>query len=428
MRTYINPQRQTWDEILARPELNLEELRGKVSSILKTVRDEGDRTLQEMTRQFDGVSVDELQVSRKEMENAGAFLREGLRDAIDKAGRNIEAFHSIQQPLDREIETTPGVKCWTRTEPIDRVGLYIPGGTAPLLSTVLMLAIPARLAGCREIILCTPPGKDGRVNPAILYCAAINGIEKVYRVGGAQAIAAMAYGTETVPAVDKIFGPGNSFVTAAKQLVSLERVAIDMPAGPSEQAVLADASATPSFVAADLLSQAEHGADSQVLLFTDDRGLSDRVQEELKVQIEHLPRKDIAGEALQNSRCIIQENKDTLIEMVNLYAPEHLVIMMKDYNKVAGRIRNAGSVFLGAYTPESAGDYASGTNHTLPTGGYARAYSGLGLESFMKKISFQEISEEGLRELGPAIMEMAAEEDMEAHRQAIEIRLSKENR
>jgi histidinol dehydrogenase len=425
MKTYTNPKKESWEGILSRPETDPGAMRSRVGSILETVRKGGDRALRELTRQFDGLDMEEIRISGEELEQAGSCLRDELRQAINQASLNIEAFHAIQQPADRETETAPGVRCWIRSEPIDRVGLYIPGGSAPLISTVLMLAIPARLAGCREIILCTPPGKDGGVNPAILYSAWSNGIGKVFRVGGAQAIAAMAYGTETIPAVDKIFGPGNSFVTAAKQLVSLENVAIDMPAGPSEQAVLADASADAAFVASDLLSQAEHGPDSQVLLFTNEAEMAKKVMEELDRQLADLPRREIARKALENSRCIVQTNVDKMIEMVNLYAPEHLVIMMKDHLEVAGRIRNAGSVFLGPYTPESAGDYASGTNHTLPTGGYARAYSGLGLDSYMKKISFQEISREGLENIGPAIMEMAREEGLEAHRRSVEIRIRK---
>jgi histidinol dehydrogenase len=319
----------------------------------------------------------------------------------------------------------PGVKCWLKHEAIDRVGLYIPGGTAPLLSTVLMLAIPASLAGCREIILCTPPDADGNVHPAILYAANILGIEKIYRVGGAQAIAAMAYGTESIPKVDKIFGPGNQYVTVAKQLVSLGDVAIDMPAGPSEVAVIADDSADPSFIAADLLSQAEHGRDSQVILVATTEQIITRVRAELDDQLAKIPRKELAEAALKSSRLVVMEDRESILDLINFYAPEHLIIQCRDYEELGKGVRNAGSVFLGPYTPESAGDYASGTNHTLPTGGYARAYSGIGLESFMKRISYQEISEEGLTQLGPAIRAMAEEEQLMAHSLAVEVRLNK---
>ena len=424
MKTFTNPPREQWDEILARPDVNLEGLRSQVISILESVKQNGDQALKDMTRRYDGVDLEDLMVKREELEEAGAQLSQALRDAIGVASDNIRAFHEIQKPVDREIETFPGVRCRIKSLPVEKVGLYIPGGTAPLLSTVLMLAIPAKLAGCKEIVLCTPPGKDGKVHPAILYCANLTGIDKVYRVGGAQAIAAMAYGTDTILAVDKIFGPGNSYVTLAKQLVSLDSVAIDMPAGPSELAVMADETANPVFVASDLLSQAEHGMDSQVILLTTDSGLAERVKEELERQLMLLPRKEIADKALKNSRCIILDDQEIMLEMVNRYAPEHLIIMMRDYREVAERISNAGSVFLGPYTPESAGDYASGTNHTLPTGGYARAYSGLGMDSFMKRISFQEIDEEGLRNLGPSIMEMASEEQLEAHRRAVLLRIN----
>ena len=319
----------------------------------------------------------------------------------------------------------PGVECRLKHKPIEKVGLYIPGGTAPLLSTVLMLGIPARIAGCREIILCTPPKADGRVHPAILYCAGILGIEKIYRVGGAQAIAAMAFGTESIPRMDKIFGPGNKYVTVAKQLVSLENVAIDMPAGPSEVAIIADNSADPAFIAADLLSQAEHGTDSQVILVATREKIITNVRAELDKQLATLPRKEIAEAALRNSRLIVMDDMESILDMINSYAPEHLIIQCRDYEEVGDRILNAGSVFLGSYTPESAGDYASGTNHTLPTGGYARAYSGIGLESFMKRISYQEISEDGLTNLGPAIKVLAEEEELMAHSIAVDIRLRK---
>ncbi len=378
--------------------------------ILERVRKEGDRALKDYTLAFDKVDVKEIQLSANEIRNSGKELSETLKEAIGIAHSNIERFHASQKPEDLIINTMPGVKCWLKHEPIEKVGLYIPGGTAPLLSTVLMLGIPARIAGCREIILCTPPNADGRIHPAILYCADILGIENIFRVGGAQAIAAMAYGTESIPKMDKIFGPGNQYVTVAKQLVSLEDVAIDMPAGPSELAVIADNSADPSFIAADLLSQAEHGTDSQVILVATREKIITKVRAELDKQLSKLPRKEIAEGALRNSRLIILEEMDDILDMINRYAPEHLIIHCQDYEEVGNRIRNAGSVFLGPYTPESAGDYASGTNHTLPTGGYARSYSGIGLESFMKRISFQEISEDGITNLGPTIMAMAEEE------------------
>ncbi len=425
MEIYINPSKDQWPAILARPETDFSRLRDSVKSILENVKKRGDRSLKEYTLTFDSVDLRELQLPQEEIFTAGDKLTEKLKDAIATARHNIEKFHSMQMPEDMVVDTMPGVKCWMKHEPIERVGLYIPGGTAPLLSTVLMLGIPARLAGCREIILCTPPGEDGSVNPAILYCASILGIEKIYMVGGAQAIAAMAYGTETIPKVDKIFGPGNQYVTHAKQLVSLENVAIDMPAGPSEVAVIADESADPSFIAADLLSQAEHGTDSQVILITIQQEIISNVKKELEIQLADLPRKDIAEGALRNSRLIYIKNQEDILELVNAYAPEHLIIQCRNYAEIGKRIRNAGSVFLGPYTPESAGDYASGTNHTLPTGGYARAYSGLGLDSFMKRISYQEISESGLTSLGATIKTMAEEEQLMAHSNAVEIRLRK---
>jgi histidinol dehydrogenase len=425
MEIYINPPKAEWPSILARPETDLSGLRDTVRSILEKVRKEGDRALKEYTLTFDKAELGDLRLPAGDIIHAGRFLSEDLKVAIALARSNIERFHQGQVPEDLAIETMPGVKCWLKHQPIEKVGLYIPGGTAPLLSTVLMLAIPARLAGCREIILCTPPDARGRVDPAILYCAGILGIEKIYRVGGAQAIAAMAYGTETIPRVDKVFGPGNQYVTVAKQIVSLEDVAIDMPAGPSEVAVMADDGADPSFIAADLLSQAEHGRDSQVILVATTEELIEKVRDELDRQLAALPRRELAAASLRNSRLVAMESMDDILEMINEYAPEHLIIQCRNHEEVARGIRHAGSVFLGSFTPESAGDYASGTNHTLPTGGYARAYSGVGLESFMKRISYQEISAEGLASLGPAIKAMAEEEDLMAHSLAVDIRLSK---
>ncbi len=425
MQVFNNPPRESWERILARPDTDHGEVRTRVGEILETVKREGDRALKEFSRQFDRVELETIRVSKAEIDRSGNLLRDGLKNAIGKARKNIEAFHSMQAEGEKSVHTSKGVKCWVKVLPIEKVGLYIPGGSAPLLSTVLMLGIPARMAGCEEIILCTPPGPAGTIHPAILYCAGLLDIDRVYRAGGAQAIAAMAYGTETIPRVDKIFGPGNPFVTLAKQLVSLENAAIDMPAGPSEVAVIADASADPSFVAADLMAQAEHGPESQVILLTTSRELAERAREQLDKQLTALPRRDIADAALHNSRCIVLDDMDTLLEMVNIYAPEHLIIMAENQMELAGKIRNAGSVFLGPYTPVSAGDYASGTNHTLPTGGHARAYSGLGLESFTKRISFQEINESGMLDLGPAIMEMADEEKLEAHSRSVMIRIDK---
>jgi histidinol dehydrogenase len=425
MKIYINPSKDEWPSILARPETNYSGLRGNVLRILERVRKEGDKALKDYTLAFDKAEVKEFQLSAQDIRNSGKELSESLKEAIAVARSNIERFHASQKPEDLIINTMPGVKCWLKHEPIEKVGLYIPGGTAPLLSTVLMLGIPARIAGCREIILCTPPNSDGRVHPAILYCAGMLGIEKLYRVGGAQAIAAMAYGTESIPKMDKIFGPGNQFVTLAKQLVSFEDVAIDMPAGPSELAVMADDSADPSFIAADLLSQAEHGTDSQVILVATREKIITKVKAELDKQLAKLPRKEMAMGALRNSRMIVLEDMEDILDMINTYAPEHLIIQCQDYEELGNRIRNAGSVFLGPYSPESAGDYASGTNHTLPTGGYARAYSGIGLESFIKRISFQEINEDGIINLGPAIKTMAEEEELMAHSISVDIRLRK---
>jgi histidinol dehydrogenase len=425
MKIFNNPSRDSWQEILSRPAVDHSGLRDGVSDLLNQVKSGGDKTLFELTRRFDGIELTDLQVSDEEMRQAEAAVSPDLKKAISTARQNIEKFHEAQRVDDSLITTTDGVKCWTRTVPVEKVGLYIPGGTAPLFSTVLMLGIPAMLAGCTEVVLCTPPGADGKVHPAILYCARILGIEKIFRIGGAQAIAAMAYGTESIPRIDKIFGPGNKYVTVAKQMVSLENIAIDLPAGPSEVAVMADETADPAFVAADLLSQAEHGTDSQVLLVSMDAGLIEKVKAELAKQLKVLPRKKMAEQSLLNSRIVVLRSIDEAIDMINEYAPEHLIISCRDYGDVGIRILNAGSVFMGPYTPESAGDYASGTNHTLPTGGYARVYSGLGLTDFQKKISFQEISKEGLQNLGPSIMTMAAEEELEGHSMAVKLRLSK---
>jgi histidinol dehydrogenase len=375
------------------------------------------------TEKFDGVSIQQVTVSEEEISAASDQLDTKLKEAIKIAAANIRKFHESQVPVTKKIETTSGVTCWQKAVAIDMVGLYIPGGSAPLFSTVLMLAIPAQIAGCKEIVLCTPPDKQGKINPAILFAAQLVGVSKIYKLGGIQAIGAMAYGVDCVPRVNKIFGPGNQYVMAAKQLVSINDVAIDMPAGPSEVAVMADSTANPAFIAADLLSQAEHGPDSQVVLVTNDALLVEQVDRELARQLAELPRKAIAEKALANSQAIVLNNVKEMIELINGYAPEHLIIAMENYNDVAEQITNAGSVFLGNYTPESAGDYASGTNHTLPTNGWARSFSGVNLDSFLKKITFQEITQEGIQNLGPVIETMAAAELLDAHKMAVTLRL-----
>jgi len=428
MKRYNNPDKNDWTRILERPGFNAAELTDKVRAILSEIKTDGGKAIRKFTEQFDGVIVSEFTVSREEIEEASKLIDQDLRTAIEKAAANIRQFHEIQKPELRQIETTPGVVCWQKAVPIEKVGLYIPGGSAPLFSTVLMLGIPAKIAGCSEIILCTPPDKQGRINPAILFAAKTVGITKIFRLGGVQAIAAMAYGADKIPKVNKIFGPGNQYVMTAKQLVSISDVAIDMPAGPSEVAVMADESALPEFVASDLLSQAEHGPDSQVVLVTNSPALANHVELELTSQLELLDRKDITSKALTHSVSIILNNEEEMIDLINSYAPEHLIISMKDYSKVAGKIVNAGSVFLGNYTPESAGDYASGTNHTLPTNGWARSFSGVNLDSFLKKITFQEISEEGIKNLGPVIQTMAAAEQLDAHKNAVTIRLNQINK
>ena len=420
----INPEPGQWAELLKRPTLETENLFDTVRGIIDRVRAEGDRAVLAYEAQFDKVCLTTLAVTEEEMQQAEAGLDETLKQAIRLARQNIETFHRAQRFQSRRVETQPGVTCWQRAVPIERVGLYIPGGTAPLFSTVLMLAVPARIAGCGEVVLCTPPGRDGRVHPAVLFAAKESGVSRIFKVGGVQAIAAMAYGTESIPKVYKIFGPGNQYVTAAKQLVSLRDVAIDMPAGPSEVEVLADDTANPVFVAADLLSQAEHGTDSQAVLITTSLRLLQAVKEEVERQLEQLPRKEIARKALEQSKLIAVPDVETALQMTNAYAPEHLIIETDDYEQMADRVVNAGSVFLGPLTPESAGDYASGTNHTLPTNGYARAYSGVSLDSFIRKITFQEIRPDGLRAIGPAIEVMAANEQLDAHRRAVTVRLA----
>jgi histidinol dehydrogenase len=417
------PQADSLDSLVSRPVLDTTQLFDRVGDILRQVREGGDKALLQLEERFDGVQLSSLAVTPDEAEQAEREVSDALKAAIGQAAKNIETFHAAQRFTGTAVETMPGVTCRQQAVAIEKVGLYIPGGTAPLFSTVLMLGIPARIAGCKEIVLCTPPDKQGGIHPAILLAARTAGITHIYKVGGAQAIGAMAYGTESIPRVYKIFGPGNQYVTAAKQLVSLGQVAIDMPAGPSEVAVLADHTAHPAFVAADLLSQAEHGADSQALLITTSEALLEQVQQEIARQLAQLPRRELAEQALQHSRLVLLNDMDACIALVNRYAPEHLIIETEACREVGERIVNAGSVFLGHYTPESAGDYASGTNHTLPTNGYARAYSGVSLDSFIRKITFQEITPEGLRRIGETIEVMAQAEQLEAHRNAVLIRM-----
>ncbi len=417
------PAPAQWPEVLKRPGMSVENLFGTVRAILNKVKAEGDRAVLAYEEQFDHVKLSALAVTEAEMQEAESLVDEDLKAAIRLAKQNIEAFHAAQRFEGCRVETQPGVTCWQKAVPIEKVGLYIPGGTAPLFSTVLMLAVPAKIAGCGEIVLCTPPGRDGKVHPAVLFSARVAGVNRIYKAGGVQAIGAMAYGTESVPKVYKIFGPGNQYVTAAKQWVSLRDVAIDMPAGPSEVEVLADETAHPAFVAADLLSQAEHGADSQAVLITTSEDLRQAVVQEVERQLPLLPRREIAARALENSKLILVRDMDEAIALTNAYAPEHLIIQTADYAQAAERVVHAGSVFLGPCSTESAGDYASGTNHTLPTNGYARAYSGVSLDSFVRKMTFQEITPEGLRRIGPAIQVMAANERLDAHKNAVTVRL-----
>ena len=423
MKVIRYPERAEWTSLLERPHIDMTALYATVNTVLADVRTRGDRAVLDYEEKFDRVRLSSLQVTEAEMEAAEQLVPEELKDALQQAERNIATFHEAQRFQGKKIETAPGVVCWQKAVPIEKVGLYIPGGTAPLFSTVLMLAVPARLAGCREIVLCTPPDREGRVNPAILYAARLAGVHRIFKAGGVQAIGAMAYGTETVPKVYKIFGPGNQYVMAAKQQVSLHEVAIDMPAGPSEVLVVADEKANPVFVAADLLSQAEHGADSQVLLVTTSDRMLECVREEVQVQLEKLPRRELAVRSLEHSKLILVHSMEEAMELANAYAPEHLILEVEDYTSLAGKVVNAGSVFMGAYTPESAGDYASGTNHTLPTSGYARAYSGVNLDSFVRKVTFQELSPEGIRNIGPAIEKMASGEQLDAHKNAVTLRL-----
>ena len=424
MKTYINPKKNNWPEILKRPAFEVSDLFGKVQAILNEIKVNGDEALRNFTLKFDGVKLNSFLVSEEELTEAELQIDEKLKSAINLASKNIQAFHASQITQIKKIETTPGVVCWQKPVPIEKVGLYIPGGTAPLFSSVLMLAIPAQIAGCKEIVLCSPPNKEGKIHPAILYAAKVSGVTQFYKLGGVQAIGAMAFGTQTIPKTYKIFGPGNQFVVAAKQLVSMNDVSIDMPAGPSEVLVVAHETSNAAFVASDLLSQAEHGTDSQVVLVANKQEVVENVLTEIERQVIELPRGKTASKALEHSILIVLENFEDQIDLINEYAPEHLIISTNNYPDYIDKITNAGSVFLGKYTPESAGDYASGTNHTLPTNGWARSYSGVHLDSFLKKITFQEISKEGLKNIGPAIEIMAAAEELEAHKNAVTLRLN----
>jgi histidinol dehydrogenase len=423
MQVFEEPNKQDWEALLKRPSFDAAELLPKVQSILDAVASEGDAALFRLSETFDQVQLKTIAIDPAMIQAAEALVAPALKTAIQSAKVNIEIFHQAQIKKEEKIETMPGVWCWRKAVGIEKVGIYIPGGTAPLFSTVLMLGVPAKLAGCKEVILCTPPRKDGTVDPAILYAAGLVGIEQIYTIGGAQAIAAMAYGTATVPKVFKIFGPGNQYVTAAKQLIQQQGVAIDMPAGPSEVCVYADETAVPAFVAADLLSQAEHGADSQVLLIASNNNIVEQVQLELAQQLAELPRADFATKALGHSKAIVIALREDAIQLINAYAPEHLILSVDNALVVAEKIINAGSVFIGNYTPESVGDYASGTNHTLPTNGYAKAYSGVSVDSFVKKITFQQLTEMGLRNIAQTVIQMASGEQLEAHAQAVAIRV-----
>lgn len=424
MKVIRYPNRECWKELLSRPSLDVAQLNNTVKTVLDKIKLEGDSAVKEYELAFDKVVLDSLAVSQEELAEAESLVSDTLRASLELAHENIARFHEAQRFEGKQITVQNGVTCWQKAVPIEKVGLYIPGGTAPLFSTVLMLATPAKIAGCKEIILCTPPNKEGKVNPAILVAAKIAGASKIFKAGGVQAIGAMAYGTESVPKVYKIFGPGNQYVVAAKQMVSLKDVAIDMPAGPSEVEVLADASSNPAFVAADLLSQAEHGIDSQVLLVTTCEQLVSQVETEVDRQLSLLPRKELAARSLENSKIILVKDYDEMMALSNEYAPEHLIISTSNYRELSEKVINAGSVFLGQFSCESAGDYASGTNHTLPTNGYAKAYSGVCLDSFIRKITFQELTTEGIKIIGPAVMEMAANEQLDAHKNAMSIRFN----
>lgn len=425
MKIIEYPQHKDWKSLLSRPAFDNSSLTETVTAVLDDIKSRGDAAVKEYELKFDKVQLDSLQVSEDEIAEAETLVADELKNAIRLAKGNIEKFHAAQDHELPRIETMPGVTCWQKAMPIEKVGLYIPGGTAPLFSTVLMLAVPARIAGCKEIVLCTPPAKNGKVHPAVLFAAKVAGVSKIFKIGGVQAIGSMAYGTESVPKVYKIFGPGNQYVTAAKQRVSLKDVAIDMPAGPSEVEVIADETANPAFVAADLLSQAEHGVDSQAVCITTSKTLAEKVLAEVDSQLQLLPRKEIAEKSVANSKIILVKDLEEVIDVTNEYAPEHLIISTSNYMQIAEKITNAGSIFLGHLTPESAGDYASGTNHTLPTNGYAKAYSGVNLDSFRKKITYQEITPNGLQLIGNAIEIMAENEQLFAHKNAVTLRMNK---
>ena len=423
MKTVYYPSRETWNDLCKRPLIDNSRLDKTVQEIISRIKTGGDKALREYTAKLDKVIIDDLKVSEAEINESEDTVPESLKEAIRLAAQNIEKFHRSQLSREQAVETMKGVICSRRSVPVEKVGLYIPGGSAPLFSTVLMLALPAGIAGCERIIMCSPPGEDGKINPVVLFTAKLTGIKEIYKAGGAQAIAAMAYGTDTIPAVDKIFGPGNQYVTKAKEIVQSGGTAIDMPAGPSEVLVIADSSADPAFIAADLLSQAEHGPDSQVVFLTNNEELLKRVKEEIKSQLDELPRKAEAGQSLNNSLFIVLSDMEECIYFSNKYAPEHLIINTSEPEDLAMKVKNAGSVFIGRYSCESAGDYASGTNHTLPTNGFARSYSGVSTDSFMKKITFQKISSEGLKTIGYAVELMAEAEGLRAHRNAVSIRL-----
>lgn len=423
MKTIRFPEKKDWPELLARPNVETQFLDKTVSQVLDDIRREGDAAVRRYSEKFDNISLSDFKVNDDEKKKAKQLVTGELKKSIHLAIENITRFHEAQKAPVIEVETMPGVNCRQKAVPIEKVGLYVPGGTAPLFSTVLMLAIPARIAGCKEIILCSPPGENGKLNPAIVYAAKVAGVTQLFKIGGVQAIGSMAFGTESVPKVYKIFGPGNQYVTAAKQLVARQGVAIDMPAGPSEVAVLANESSNPVFIASDLLSQAEHGADSQVILITNSEKILEQTQIELNKQLKELPRKDYAFKSLEHSRMFLVNTYDEMMDLVNAYAPEHLIISTSNADELSERVINAGSVFIGEYTPESAGDYASGTNHTLPTNGYARTYSGVNLDAYHKKITFQKITREGLERIGPAIETMALAEELTAHQRAISFRL-----
>ena len=423
IKVFKEPKLQDWPNLLARPEYDASPLQEKVREILLAVKQRGDAAVTEYTLAFDKIAISNFKLSGSALEAAEKVLTPSLKTAIQLAKVNIEVFHQAQIQKEERIETMPGVWCWRKAVGIEKVGIYIPGGSAPLFSTVLMLGIPAKLAGCKEIILCTPPNEKGAIDPAIMYAASLVGVTAVYTIGGVQAIGALAYGTKSVPKVHKIFGPGNQYVTAAKQMIQQEGVAIDMPAGPSEVCVYADETSIASFVAADLLSQAEHGADSQVLLIASTIELVEEVQKEIEMQLTLLPRKDLAKKALENSKAVVLSNTEDSIAMINEYAPEHLILSINNAAQVAEKIINAGSIFIGNFSPESVGDYASGTNHTLPTNGFAKAYSGVSMDSFVKKITFQQLTERGLENIAPTVIEMASAEGLQAHSKAVELRM-----